>query len=533
MNHCFRNIIFLLLLCCSFSLENDLSYLKAFDDSIIYRLAWEKEHESLLKEVESLPTVTMVTARKEKYVCSIPKMLETKEEEIPIYEGPNPLQLLSPLFTQMSCSYRLESFWTYELCHGRYIRQYHEERDGKKVKLQEYYLGKFDKEKMDRQSAEIDAEIKIGERQEVPVRKIEGLSLPYLLVTMDSGTLCDLNGKPRMTRVYYVCYPAGKHEIFSLEEASSCEYEIVVLTPHLCQHPDYRAKESEENKINCWAVEGSPKKPSSLLDMEAESLMLQQQQNLLDSLGLSDSKFKVEFRQVDDVTGQGQKQTVAFITPSGGGTSGRKELNSDQQSSGIAKPETETSPRLQPPPTLPPQPVFDSKLVDDFLAGEYCLNGGTGWWKYEFCYGKRADQYHEEKDGSRTSIQLGVFNKEKHLAWLEENPSKRPKAIVGRKQVSHMYSDGGYCEMTNSRRRVEVKLKCKEITQTEHQQQSFTHSMNAVSLYLLEPQPCEYVLGVEAPFLCPLIDAADANGLIQLSDVKMANTVKTTLPEEQ
>ncbi len=130
--------------------------------------------------------------------------------------------------------------------------------------------------------------------------------MPYLLVTMDSGTLCDLNGKPRMTRVYYVCYPAGKHEIFSLEEASSCEYEIVVLTPHLCQHPDYRyvsdtwnplllylfqhfnlinfltrAKESEENKINCWAVEGSPKKPSSLLDIEAESLMLQQQQNLL------------------------------------------------------------------------------------------------------------------------------------------------------------------------------------------------------------------------------------------------------------
>ncbi len=79
MNNCFRNIIFLLLLSCSFALENDLSYLKAFDDSIIYRLAWEKEHESLLKEVESLPTVTMVTARKEKYVCSIPKMLETKE----------------------------------------------------------------------------------------------------------------------------------------------------------------------------------------------------------------------------------------------------------------------------------------------------------------------------------------------------------------------------------------------------------------------------------------------------------------------
>ena len=30
---------------------------------------------------------------------------------------------------------RLEHYWTYELCHGRYIRQYHEERDGKNIKV--------------------------------------------------------------------------------------------------------------------------------------------------------------------------------------------------------------------------------------------------------------------------------------------------------------------------------------------------------------------------------------------------------------
>jgi len=46
----------------------------------------------------------------------------------------------------------------------------------------------------------------------------------------------------------------------------------------------FRAKESEENKINCWAVDGAPKKPSSLVDIEAESVMLQQQQNLLVSV---------------------------------------------------------------------------------------------------------------------------------------------------------------------------------------------------------------------------------------------------------
>ena len=103
MYHYFRNFLFLLLLCCSFALENDLSYLKAFDDSIIYRLAWEKEHDSLLKEVESLPTVTMVTARKEKYVCSIPKMLETKEASSLLMSTFSPL-LIQTIIDKEYCS---------------------------------------------------------------------------------------------------------------------------------------------------------------------------------------------------------------------------------------------------------------------------------------------------------------------------------------------------------------------------------------------------------------------------------------------
>lgn len=88
MNHQFGKCLLLLFLFCgNFAFESDLSYLKAFDDSIIYRLAWEKENENLLQEAESLPTVTMVTARKEKYVCSIPKLLETKEVSFTLPEA--------------------------------------------------------------------------------------------------------------------------------------------------------------------------------------------------------------------------------------------------------------------------------------------------------------------------------------------------------------------------------------------------------------------------------------------------------------
>lgn len=48
--------------------------------------------------------------------------------------------------------FKLEAYWTYELCHGRYVRQYHEEREGKKVKLQEYYLGRWDKTQQEKLS---------------------------------------------------------------------------------------------------------------------------------------------------------------------------------------------------------------------------------------------------------------------------------------------------------------------------------------------------------------------------------------------
>lgn len=98
----------------------------------------------------------------------------------------------------------------------------------------------------------------------------------YLLLLL-TGTLCDLSGRPRLTRVRYVCYVHGKHEIYSFKETSTCEYEIIVLSPLLCEHPQFKPKEASENIINCLPVGDAPKKPRSLLAMEVESLKLQHQ----------------------------------------------------------------------------------------------------------------------------------------------------------------------------------------------------------------------------------------------------------------
>ena len=101
--------------------------------------------------------------------------------------------------------------------------------------------------------------------------------MPYVEIDMKDGTLCDLNNKPRSIKVLYVCYQHGKHEIFSLKEISSCEYEAVVLSPLLCSHPDYRPQDTGENEINCRPVDSAPKKPRSLMQLEAESLKLRHQ----------------------------------------------------------------------------------------------------------------------------------------------------------------------------------------------------------------------------------------------------------------
>lgn len=70
----------------------------------------------------------------------------------------------------------------------------------------------------------------------------------------------------------------------------------------------------------------------------------------------------MEFRQVDDVETDGQKHTVAFITSPTGRTPPENAVP-------VVKLDSEAIPS-----PLPPS-VFDPKLVQDFLNGEYCLQG--------------------------------------------------------------------------------------------------------------------------------------------------------------
>uniref|UniRef100_A0A9L0K8E9 Endoplasmic reticulum lectin n=1 Tax=Equus asinus TaxID=9793 RepID=A0A9L0K8E9_EQUAS len=153
--------------------------------------------------------------------------------------------------------------------------------------------------------------------------------------------------------------------------------------------------------------------------------------------------------------------------------------------------------------------LTDDQLIKEFLSGSYCFHGGVGWWKYEFCYGKHVHQYHEDKDSGKTSVVVGTWNQEEHIEWAKKNTARayhlQDDGTQTVRMVSHFYGNGDICDITDKPRQVTVKLKCKE-----------SDSPHAVTVYMLEPHSCQYILGVESPVICKILDTADENGLLSL-----------------
>uniref|UniRef100_A0A8C9G0R0 Endoplasmic reticulum lectin n=1 Tax=Pavo cristatus TaxID=9049 RepID=A0A8C9G0R0_PAVCR len=268
--------------------------------------------------------ILMTTADKERYKCVLPLTAGGAEEEEKDYRGPAPGELLEPLFKQSSCSYRIESYWTYEVCHGKHIRQYHEEKEtGQKINIQEYYLGNM--------------------MMKTPLSEPEGQMTPYYPVEMGNGTPCSLRQNlPRSSTVMYICHPEAKHEILSVAEVTTCEYEVVILTPLLCNHPKYRFRASPVNDIFCQSLPGSPLKPHNLEQLEKQQEMM-----------------KMPFRRAKEEE-----------TPS----------TKEEKFSSIHKPVAIGSHQLLTVGTTLISKLTDDQLIKEFLSGSYCFHGR--WWSH-------------------------------------------------------------------------------------------------------------------------------------------------------
>jgi len=257
------------------------------------------------------------------------------------------------------------------------------------------------------------------------------MQLPYIEINMTGGTLCDLRNIPRQTKVFYVCNEDAKHELYSIKETSTCEYEAIVLSPLLCLHPEFKVKQIPEDEITCYSMGKAQSKPKGLrrLESEAKKQRMEQQKKTKDT-GFPGNLFSGK-TIIIGASEFGKELRINIIS---------ENQNDDEDSLDSGK-------------------AFDSKILKSFLSGDLCLHGGTGWWRYEFCYGDKVEQYHEVKGSKTVKITLGKWNKGEHEKWLDLNPSRKPKAGKTPKQVSHFYSNGDLCDVTGKPRQVEVKLK--------------------------------------------------------------------------
>ncbi|XP_040033835.1 endoplasmic reticulum lectin 1 isoform X2 [Gasterosteus aculeatus] len=453
-----------------------------FTDEIPFRISWPGAEFTLpatgglYKEDDF---VIMTTTEKEKYKCLLPSLTSGDEDDDKEYGGPSPGELLEPLFKRSSCSYRIESYWTYEVCHGKHIRQYHEEKETGQISVQEYFLGNVAEKS---QSPETDKRkeeenVKSAADIEVPTKNIEGQLTPFFALEMGNGTPCVLKqNEARSTSVLYVCHPEAKHEILSIAEVTTCEYEVVVLTPLLCAHPKYRFKSSPVNAIFCQSLAGSPLQPRRLAQLDKE---------------------------------QEEHLKPPFSAPSGTREDETPPLREEAFSS-THKPMTVGGQPQVTVGTTHISRLTDDQLIKEFLSGSYCLHGGVGWWKYEFCYGRHVHQYHEDREQGRNTVVVGNWDAAEHNEWAKKNVARsyqlKDDGAPKVKLVSHFYGHGDVCDMTGKPRQVIVKLKCKE-----------SESPHAVTVYMLEPQTCQYILGVESPVICRILDTADEYGLLSIS----------------
>ena len=463
-----------------------------FDDGLLHGIEWGPPD---VDDGTTGESVYVRTKENERYLCRIPSKAEkASSDETESRAGEvKPADVLAPLTATGQCMYDVQSYWTYEYCPGREIRQYHEEQQNRKRKrTAEYVLGReVPQPESDSSQTE--------EAGKVPKRRLGEKDYPYYSTWMKDGTPCDVTGTARQTEVLYVCEEqAATPQMLSIKETRSCEYEVIVATALLCAIPKYRAPRTEVQQIRCSAADGSPVKPKAQAEFEKELAVGQSTPTKMVRVLFGNKEAVVIEVNRKDIKTTQQGQTAVPDESSENPTVQFLGGENDEDSTEAAE---STQPSKDSHRDVPLSK--DMSLVRQFLRGEFCLNGGQGWWLYEFCYGRHVLQYHmDEMTREKTVVLLGTWDLDDHKRWFAQASTKKK---FPKKGVVHHYSSGDVCDVTGKPRSVSVRLRCAAFD-NPHQ----------VSMYLEEPSTCVYVLTVESRIVCDLLGSVDSNGLLYL-----------------
>lgn len=433
----------------------------AFDDSIFFDVVWG---DPKVDFKDGKTEIVMRTENSdEEYICQLP--------EPSVFQLPNHVDvdtsafdIISKLDQDKVCSYRVDSYWIYEVCHGRHVKQFHEERDASNKKVlvkQAFFLGYVSYDSFP---------TNLGDKFQPPTLNHAGALRPYFSVVYKGGTECDLiPGYKRETTVYYLCMPDFQTSVVSVKEVATCRYDIVIYTSLLCKNKLYRIKEDPINHIYCLSTDGTKwKRPlgyNMLSEMTDDSLFketpLPKKNPLPEPIIVS-------------------KSTKKVVTPH----------PKAQQNTQKAEPKKSQL-------TFP-----EKRFVRNFLTAEKCVIGGIGWWKYEFCYQKSLKQFHKERSGAKTEILLGIWDENRHIEYLNEkgktlDTSKKPAYI------DLHYFMGDICDETGLPRHVTLRMKCGQQD----------NNVQALTMFMEEPAMCVYKFTAESVLFCKVIENIDQFGV--------------------
>ncbi|WVQ83188.1 hypothetical protein IAT38_005327 [Cryptococcus sp. DSM 104549] len=184
--------------------------------------------------------------------------LEEVEEELDPVQGWNALSHLDG-----KCLYSKQGWFTYAYCHNSYIRQFrqaahpHPHPPGGFIPKEDtdyeaYTLGQSSaftqknsrakprpgspKDQTHSRSTSVDA------ADNSPAVSFGiGASSRYLVQRWMDGTRCDKTGRPREVEVQVHCSMTTVDMIYMVKELATCQYVVIIHSPHLCGLPGFKA----------------------------------------------------------------------------------------------------------------------------------------------------------------------------------------------------------------------------------------------------------------------------------------------------
>eukprot|EP00743_Colponemidia_sp_Colp-15_P003944 GILK01004254.1.p1 GENE.GILK01004254.1~~GILK01004254.1.p1 ORF type:complete len:382 (-),score=51.63 GILK01004254.1:129-1274(-) len=200
------------------------------------------------------------------YICGVSEGIASVLENVPLQYT---IQLSTPAICDASkprsveqilavladkCLYRKESWWTFEFCYGRHIKQFHQEKQGEQiVQTSEFMLGYYNQA----------ANEELVRAKNTIISKeftVESVRSPFRQKTYrqiySNGTACDVTTGKRRAEVRFQCPPTPEESqtlLTSVEEISTCNYRLTVSCPLLCSHPELAVptEESFSHTIKC------------------------------------------------------------------------------------------------------------------------------------------------------------------------------------------------------------------------------------------------------------------------------------------